>query len=175
MGEPSAPAQALASAVMASASTARVRGPRKRSTAPAAPRVRQPRPLAPFRRIWQFSAFHLGERNCCAPHDLSDGQRRRNWKSWRSALATPFQEADGTGGVQFRRQRQAITRSLSETDDSRVLAPVTAWGLLQSDADTPRRQCANSRRSVWAICDRGSNGRDVIRAPPGRGSVCLVG
>jgi hypothetical protein len=26
----------------------------------------RPRPLAPFPTIWQFSAFHVGERNCCA-------------------------------------------------------------------------------------------------------------
>src|SRR5580658_7513590 len=47
-------------------------------------------------------------------------QRRRNWKSWRSPLATPFAGGNGTGGDQFRRRRHAISRSLCETVHPRI-------------------------------------------------------
>jgi hypothetical protein len=46
----------------------------------------------------------------------ADGQRRRNWKSCGHRAPPPFQEAMERV-AQFRRQRQAISRSLSETDD----------------------------------------------------------
>jgi hypothetical protein len=65
----------------------------------------------------------------------ADGQRRRNWKSLRSSLATPFREAMERV-AQFRRRRHAISRSLSETYDP----PKPAHGPARPGLTLPSRQ-----------------------------------
>src|SRR5580704_17474948 len=75
---------------------------RTRSTAPAAARVQTAHArLAVPTDLGIFSPPRRRTELLRAPHDLSDGQRRRNWKSWRSTARHPFPGGNGTGGANF--------------------------------------------------------------------------
>jgi hypothetical protein len=85
-------------------------------------------------------------------------------ESWRSALATPFQGGNGTGGGQFRRRRHAIGRSLCETDDPRI-DPHARWrGRRRLDpggAQKPTRRNRPLYKGVAAL-PRGGAGAPVV-------------
>src|ERR1700722_5742906 len=65
----------------------------------------------------------------------------------------PLSRRQWNGWGQFRRRRHAICGSLCETDDPRVLAPVTARGLPPYEDDAahgPNAQIAAIRRGLWS-------------------------
>ena len=70
----------------------------------------------------------------------------------------PLSRRQWNGWGQFRRRRHAISRSLCETDDPRLLAPVIAWGITAM-----RRRCSAPPNAQLPVIRRRQSERCRIR------------
>ena len=105
---------------------------------------------------------------------LADGQRRRNWKSWRSTACHHLPGGNRTGGANFVVPVMLSVRAFVRLT-TRVLAPVTARGLPPCEDDAVHGPNAQKSGHCGQRGEQAKSTQSTrFRVEPCTGGVCQI-